>query len=174
MARLWNLTKQHENGLEVAVDDMGPADAATGEHENGLEVAVDDVGPADATGEAPSALTPLASDALPDIEAWEQDWAGVKWYPGCYTGDDDLHALRLGVVTDHEAWRLYGVELQGMVEDIVSEASLVYELQMNLRLEIGDLQIYQAPGSSSHPRWASASCVAGDEVRQKFNSFSEW
>jgi len=142
-----------------------------------FEIAIDDVGPESdhQGGEAEGGpLAPLEFDELPSIEAADEEWNGEKWYPGCYPGDDGLHALRLGVATDQEAWRLYGDELQGMVEGIVSEASLVYEVQMNLRLEIGDLQIYQAPGSSSQPRWASASCVAGEEVRQKFNSFSEW
>jgi len=140
-----------------------------------VEIAIDDVGPeSDHQGGEAAQLAPLEFDGLPSIEAADDEWNGEKWYPGCYPGDDDLHALRLGVATDYEAWRLYGDELQGMVEGIVSEASLVYEVQMNLRLEIGDLQIYQAPGSSSNPRWASASCVAGEEVRQKFNSFSEW
>jgi len=156
MARLQNLTEQHDHGLEVAVDDVGPAPDAT-------------------TGEAPgSPLTPLSTDSLPDIEASEQDWAGVRWFPGCFTGDEKLHALRIGVAADFEAWRLFGARLQGIIESIVSEASLVYEAQMNIRLEIGDLQMYQAPGSSSVPGWASASCVAGEEVRQKFELFSRW
>jgi hypothetical protein len=110
-------------------------------------------------------------DSLPDIEASEQDWAGVRWFPGCFAGDQELHAFRIGVAADFKAWQLFGEDLQGIIESIVSEASLVYEAQMNIRLEIADLELHEA--AASEPSWVSG-CDAGNEVRSKLTDFTAW
>merc|ERR1719322_1075665 len=48
---------------------------------------------------------------------------------------------------------------------------MVYEAQMNLKLEIADLQIYTTSNPSKQPAWVSG-CSNGDEVRQKLNQFT--
>jgi hypothetical protein len=138
----------------------------------GPEFVVDDIGAPENHTDA--IFAPAGSDALPSLSGSaeaQQKWSGVKWFPGCFAGDRAQHSFKIGVATDYKAWQLYGTELQSMVEDIVGEASMVYENQMNLKLEIADLQIYTNSDPSKQPDWVSG-CKNGDEVRQKLNQFT--
>eukprot|EP00418_Pyrodinium_bahamense_P046644 CAMPEP_0179200854 /NCGR_PEP_ID=MMETSP0796-20121207/99961_1 /TAXON_ID=73915 /ORGANISM="Pyrodinium bahamense, Strain pbaha01" /LENGTH=382 /DNA_ID=CAMNT_0020905411 /DNA_START=1 /DNA_END=1149 /DNA_ORIENTATION=- len=72
-------------------------------------------------------------------------WEGDKWYPGCYQGDDNVHALELGIISDVRAYETSGKDkkkLKADLEQYVSHASYVYQMQMNIRLVIGNLTMY--------------------------------
>jgi len=56
-------------------------------------------------------------------------WGGNPWFPGCYSGDASLHDFVIGTVADVEAWRKHGDELQSNIEQVVAEASFIYEKQ---------------------------------------------
>jgi len=88
-------------------------------------------------------------------------WHGVKWWPGCYRDDHEMQEFVLTIVTDKAAWdkvpqhwdfRLdeaahtdhisdeqRSAALQRNVENIVIQASFVYEMQLNIHLKIGYL-----------------------------------
>merc|ERR1740123_252074 len=139
--------------------------------QSGPDLVVDDIGAPDNHTDA---IFAAGSDALPSLDGSaeaQQEWSGVRWFPGCYSGDRAAHTFKIGVATDHKAWQLYGNQLQGMVEDIVGEASMVYEAQMNLKLEIADFQIYTNSNPSKQPDWVSG-CSNGNEVQQKLNQFT--
>jgi len=85
------------------------------------------------------------------------DWNGVKWWPGCYSGDDQLHEFRVGVVVDVAAFQLHGAQAMSNIADIFTEASFVYEHQMNIRLVIGHASVYES--TKGAPSYA-ASCQA--------------
>jgi len=71
-------------------------------------------------------------------------WKGVRWFGGgqCFKGDDDMHELRMGFYGDYEASRKKGggARVRSIVEAAVNEASFVFEMQMNIKLTIADLQ----------------------------------
>jgi len=96
-----------------------------------------------------------ADHVLPDVEfamSNDEEWPGDEWWPGCYDGDSSLHALTVGFVADVEAYRKLGYKLQSDLEDILHEASFVYEMQMNIRLVISYLHMYTS--ESGAPSWA--------------------
>jgi hypothetical protein len=72
-----------------------------------------------------------------------QSWDGDLWYPGCFSGDDAMNDLKIGVIADTKAHSEVGSGLQASIEQAVAEASFVYERQMNIRLVIDDLKIYE-------------------------------
>lgn len=70
-------------------------------------------------------------------------WAGAVWYPNCYPGDDTENEMKIGVVADKKAWDEDNAGVQTYMEQSVAEASFVYEKQMNIKLVIDNLHIYQ-------------------------------
>jgi len=89
-------------------------------------------------GEAPAVISMSAVGGKVD-----------QWWPGCYEGDGRQHVLSLGIVADKAAWDLYKGGLRSKIVAAVSQASFVYERQMNIRLQIAELRIFQTtkPGS---------------------------
>eukprot|EP00446_Apocalathium_sp_SHHI-4_P014217 CAMPEP_0177215672 /NCGR_PEP_ID=MMETSP0367-20130122/34347_1 /TAXON_ID=447022 ORGANISM="Scrippsiella hangoei-like, Strain SHHI-4" /NCGR_SAMPLE_ID=MMETSP0367 /ASSEMBLY_ACC=CAM_ASM_000362 /LENGTH=415 /DNA_ID=CAMNT_0018665133 /DNA_START=133 /DNA_END=1380 /DNA_ORIENTATION=- len=72
-----------------------------------------------------------------------------QWWPGCYEGDSRTHVLSVGIVADKAAWDLYTEGLRSKIVAAVSQASFIYERQMNIRLEIAELTIFKGtePGA---------------------------
>jgi hypothetical protein len=70
------------------------------------------------------------------------EWTGQKWFPGCYSGDSSPHVLTVGLYTDVEAHNRHGDNLERLVQDVMSRTSFIYESQLNIRLEIGTMNIY--------------------------------
>jgi len=87
-------------------------------------------------------ITPMPSSHLPDLmhcqastdqrKHSKSGQASSGFLVATPVTEPHTHIFKIGVATDHKAWQLYGNQLQGMVEDIVGEASMVYEAQMNL------------------------------------------
>jgi hypothetical protein len=78
-------------------------------------------------------------------------WNGVRWFPGCYTGDSQPHVFKIGFVVDAAAARKHGNSLNSLVQTVVARTSFIYESQLNIKVEIGDLQIYTSDtGAPSH------------------------
>jgi len=75
-----------------------------------------------------------------------------KWWPGCYSGDSDTHKFVVGVMADEPMYKFLGSKTQSKLESYVSEASYVYEKQMNIRLEVGSLKMYKS--TSGAPSYA--------------------
>lgn len=71
------------------------------------------------------------------------DWGGEEWFPGCFSGDHQYYKFTFGVIADVPAFKAHGSNLQSLIESAVSDASMVYEKQMRIRLELGSLTIYQ-------------------------------
>jgi hypothetical protein len=71
-----------------------------------------------------------------------ENWAGTKWFPGCYAGDSQLHAFKVGLIADVEATNKHGDQLQHLIESAIARTSFVYENQLNIRIDIADLKIY--------------------------------
>lgn len=81
------------------------------------------------------------------------DWAGARWHPGCYPGDDILHEFQIGVILDFEVWNRHGVDVEWHIQDAIAQASLVYEMQLHIRLKIGSMKIYKsAVGAPDYAR----------------------
>ena len=79
-------------------------------------------------------------------------WAGQEWWGGgqCYNDDDNIHSFKVGITTDFEADKVHGSNLQGLIQTIMVESSLVYEKQFNIRLEVSDLEMF-ADGAPNAP-----------------------
>eukprot|EP00929_Paragymnodinium_shiwhaense_P108076 TRINITY_DN743_c0_g1_i1.p1 TRINITY_DN743_c0_g1~~TRINITY_DN743_c0_g1_i1.p1 ORF type:complete len:613 (-),score=125.37 TRINITY_DN743_c0_g1_i1:136-1974(-) len=100
---------------------------------------------------------------LSKIWAWamgQSTWNGQKWTPGCYPGDDKLHVLKIAVFGDRELFTELGSKTLDEMESAVFESSFIYEVQMNLRLEIEYSKIYET-NSGAHA--FAAGCHQGDE-----------
>jgi hypothetical protein len=86
-------------------------------------------------------------------------WTGERWWPDCYPGDDALNDFKVGVVADVAAVERHGSLLMAGISDIFTEASFIYEHQLNIRLVIGHATVYET--SAGAPSWAGseANCV---------------
>jgi len=82
-----------------------------------------------------------------------------KWYPGCYRGDSELHVFSVGLIADAAAVRKHGSNLTNLIEQTISGTSLVYESQLNIKLEISELEIYET--FSKTPDYAFDACADG-------------
>lgn len=71
------------------------------------------------------------------------DWAGQKWWPGCYPGDADLHEMSVAILVDVKGWEKHSGNIHDHLTDMVTQASFIYEMQMHIRLQIGLLHIYE-------------------------------
>jgi len=79
-----------------------------------------------------------------EIGAYGDEWGGTKWYPNCYTGDDKMHEIHVSIVSDKSVYDYKGKDSNAVkadLEGIVAEASFIYEMQMNIRLVIGNLEV---------------------------------
>lgn len=96
-----------------------------------------------------------------NIASSNQEWSGTKWYPGCYSGDQDLHVFKIGLITDVEAINKHGSiqAVEALVESTIAKASMVYENQLNIKLEVSELRSYTDPNTA--PTYASQ-CLALD------------
>jgi len=102
-----------------------------------------------------SVLQPVVGDLLPSIESGvEAAWGGVKWFPGCYPGDSKKHIMKIGLAADVQAFQKVKsrATLQQILEQIVHETNIIYENQLNIKLEVGAIQIYET--SNGAPAWA--------------------
>jgi len=118
-------------------------------------------------GEAPAVISMSAVGGKVD-----------QWWPGCYEGDGRQHVLSLGIVADKAAWDLYKGGLRSKIVAAVSQASFIYEQQMNIRLQIAELSIFQTakPGS---PTFAgdcadSSEMASGSFMDAKLNSLASY
>lgn len=82
----------------------------------------------------------------------DSGWNGVRWWPGCYTGDSEMHEFIITIATDKAAKdkmekpSKYAANprpgnLKTTIEYTVNEASWVFERQMHIRLKIGRLDM---------------------------------
>lgn len=86
----------------------------------------------------------------------EGSWNGVKWFPGCYKGDDRMHTFHIGLIVDTRGWQLTNkvVNVRSYIETMVHQASFIYEQQMNFRLRVDNLKIYKS--AQGAPKYARA------------------
>lgn len=85
-------------------------------------------------------------------------WQGERWFPGCYSGDSHLHDFVIGIVVDNEAWKKHADGIFRYIEDTVSLASLVYEVQLHIRILVGHMKVYTSAVAA--PPYA-VGCPAG-------------
>jgi len=103
-----------------------------------------------------SVLQPVDGDLMPSMESGvEAAWGGTKWFPGCFPGDKDLHIMKIGLAADVQAFKdiKSRANLRQILEQIVHESNIIYENQLNIRLEVGAIRIYET--SSGAPAWAN-------------------
>jgi hypothetical protein len=103
----------------------------------------------------------VGEDAHPEIDLAHGPgpvpaWTGTKWFPGCFPGSNQQHIFTVSVVGDVQAHIEHGDTLQAQMETAVSEASFIYEQQLNIRLEVAHLIIYTE--GSTYPSWAAPNC----------------
>lgn len=90
------------------------------------------------------------------VAASSYAWQGEKWFPGCYSNDNELHVFKVGLVVDVAAVHKHGSRLNGLIESTVAKASFIYESQFNMKLEVSDLQIYTS--ATTAPDYATDKC----------------
>jgi len=125
-------------GSSLQVGDKQPADGTIVEETGGPHLDPDSVDPTDSRTE----------------------WGGQRWFPGCYANDSVLHNLVVGILSDVPAWEKYTDDLKSRLERTVSEASFVYEKQMNIQVQIGYIQMVTTDIGA--PKWAKSDCLAVD------------
>jgi len=88
-------------------------------------------------------------------------WSGTKWYPGCYKGDDKMNIMSLGFTIPPTIFRNGKSRAYPTVdiakarwEEHLTKTSFIYEKQMHIRLQLGDVKVAQAAG----PKWALTHC----------------
>eukprot|EP00928_Gymnodinium_smaydae_P087185 TRINITY_DN714_c0_g2_i13.p1 TRINITY_DN714_c0_g2~~TRINITY_DN714_c0_g2_i13.p1 ORF type:complete len:744 (+),score=41.11 TRINITY_DN714_c0_g2_i13:1344-3575(+) len=77
------------------------------------------------------------------MEDEDGDWGGEQWWPGCFSGDSEMHEFHVGFVVDYPGWARFGDEVVNILERMVAEASFVYEHQMHIKIKIGHLKIFK-------------------------------
>jgi len=102
-----------------------------------------------------------ASPQLPSAFNRDTPWGGVKWYPGCYKGDNELHMMDIGFALQPTVFRGGSredwpnvVDAKPRWEEIITKASFAYEKQMNIRLQLSDVKAALKGG----PAWAFTRC----------------
>jgi len=88
-------------------------------------------------------------------------WGGVKWYPGCYSGDSTMHSMTVGYAIPpnvfsggkKNAWPTME-KAKAKWEDMLTKGSFIYEKQMNLQLSLGEVKVAKQGG----PSWAVVGC----------------
>jgi hypothetical protein len=75
-------------------------------------------------------------------------WNGVSWFPGCYAGDYKPHVFKIGLIVDPAAARKHGSRLNYLVQSVIARTSLIFESQLNIKVEIADLQVYTSDSSA--------------------------
>jgi len=103
-------------------------------------------------------------------------WGGVKWYPGCYDGDDVMHTLIVGFAIPPNVfsggakndWPTVE-KAKARWEEHITKASYIYEKQMNIQLQLGDVKVAQQAG----PKWALVGCSGGDRVSEMLDRLEE-
>jgi len=116
----------------------------------------DNVIPVDTEGPGP------IEEEVPKIGAMNS-WGGVKWFPGCYSGDSSPHEFILTFASDKAALDKEGGNVNKVktkLDSILNEASFVYEKQMNIKLKIGFLKI-DTTGNEF------GGCPSGNEMQDK-------
>mmetsp|Transcript_29668 Transcript_29668/g.55558 ORF Transcript_29668/g.55558 Transcript_29668/m.55558 type:complete len:571 (+) Transcript_29668:47-1759(+) len=101
----------------------------------------------------------------------KNEWGGVKWYPGCYSGDSGMNTLKVGFAIPPNVFRGGAKnnwptveKAKARWEEILTKASWIYEKQMNVQLQLGDVKT----ATSGGPKWAMTGC--GGEVRTMLNN----
>mmetsp|Transcript_19404 Transcript_19404/g.41347 ORF Transcript_19404/g.41347 Transcript_19404/m.41347 type:complete len:710 (+) Transcript_19404:82-2211(+) len=82
-------------------------------------------------------------------------WGGQEWYPGCYSGDSDLHEVKIGVIIDVKGWQKHhddALPIEEHIQDAVAQASFIYEMQMHIRLRINTMKTFKT--SHNAPNYA--------------------
>jgi hypothetical protein len=71
----------------------------------------------------------------------------VRWWPGCFASDFIMHKFVVGVLVDYPAFKRLGRDaskVKSIIEKTFMRASLVYEKQMHVKLEIGSFAVYES------------------------------
>lgn len=79
-----------------------------------------------------------------EIGAYGNEWGGTKWFPNCYAGDDKMHQISVSIISDESVYEYKNHNSNAVkadLETIVAEASFIYEMQMNIKLVIGNLEV---------------------------------
>eukprot|EP00403_Amphidinium_massartii_P020083 CAMPEP_0178413428 /NCGR_PEP_ID=MMETSP0689_2-20121128/22522_1 /TAXON_ID=160604 /ORGANISM="Amphidinium massartii, Strain CS-259" /LENGTH=428 /DNA_ID=CAMNT_0020034699 /DNA_START=86 /DNA_END=1368 /DNA_ORIENTATION=+ len=128
-------------------------------------------------------VAPTATSTLPSLRgasnnmnifesdaSTDESWAGNRFYPGCYPGDDAMHSMKLRIVTDVQLEVENPGEVQSLVEAAIFSASYVYENQLNVELLIEELTMYTDVASA--PEWAKDCDPHGEPswMDYKFNN----
>jgi len=98
----------------------------------------------------------------------QENWQGTRWFPGCYTGDEDQHITEIGYVVPYNVFS-GGVSTdtptfelaKAKWEEYLQKGSFIYEKQMNMKIVLSEVKVDQE-GSAS---W-SPSCSEGDVKTQ--------
>lgn len=98
------------------------------------------------------------------------DWGGTKAYGGgkCYSGDDKPHTFQIGVYSDQAAAR--GGNIDTVINQIVSEASFIYENQFHIRLEI---KYHMKAGEGSNGGRLFKKCDSYIKKLEQLNSYTK-
>merc|ERR1712187_667420 len=102
------------------------------------------------------------------LAANAKEWTGTKWWPGRYTGDDKLHEFKVGVIADVDAFEEHGDETLPGIETMFAESNFIYEHQLNVKLSIGTVDIYET--ESGAPNYA-VGCTG--HVQQKLQDLRQ-
>lgn len=101
--------------------------------------------------------------------AYGEEWGGVPWFPGCYAGDEEMHEIIVSIASDAKVYEHKGKNLNAVkadLENIVAEASFVYEKQLNIKLVIGKLEV-----ATTEDKFGG--CPASDEMGYKLGKIKE-
>eukprot|EP00929_Paragymnodinium_shiwhaense_P001274 TRINITY_DN10149_c0_g2_i1.p1 TRINITY_DN10149_c0_g2~~TRINITY_DN10149_c0_g2_i1.p1 ORF type:complete len:550 (-),score=125.07 TRINITY_DN10149_c0_g2_i1:705-2354(-) len=99
-------------------------------------------------------------------------WSGDKWYPGCYSGDSKTHTMQIGVITDVKAHEVFGSDTRSRIEAQVAEASFIYERQMNIKLKIRQLSMYES--TKKLPGTFAGNDCGSDFIMNQIKSLRKW
>jgi len=91
----------------------------------------------------------------------QSSWGGVKWYPGCYSGDSSMHTLTIAYAVPPNVfsggkknnWPTME-KAKARWEDMLTKGSFIYEKQMNIQLVLGEVKAAMEGG----PSWAVVGC----------------
>jgi len=103
-----------------------------------------------------------------DEDRRQLKYANKQW-KGCYLGENDRRIMSIGIAVGSKLAENLGEEnVRGWASSLVAEASLVFEAQFNIQLEIGTLYISE---KSSRPSWDSR---CGRAIGTQLTSFEKW
>lgn len=121
-------------------------------------------------------VSDLPSDEMPRSDskiAAMEHWGGMRWYGGgsCYAGDSDLHEFLVSIVVDAEGWKKHGDGVVTHIQDTVAQSSFIYEMQLHMRVKIGNMQIWKT--ESGAPAYATGCPTSKDLMGTKLDQLKD-